>query len=361
MKSKSRINWWVIVSGVLIGAAAVILSLVADPANPGNMGFCVACFLRDIAGSLGLHSAEKLQYFRPEIVGIVVGALVMALATKEFKAKGGSAPFTRFILGAFVVIGALMFLGCPLRMIIRLGGGDLNALVGLIGFIAGILVGIVFLKKGFSLKRAYEQKCAEGLMFPVILAVLFVCSLVYDGVFRSSTEGPGSQRAVWYLALIIGLIVGAVSQKSRMCMAGGIRDAVMFKDFNLILGFAAIFVTVLVGNLIFKDQFTFSFQNQPVAHSDGLWNFLGMALVGWLSILLGGCPFRQLVLAGQGNSDSAITVLGMIAGAAFCHNFGLAASADGPTENGKIAVIIGFVVALIVSVVNLDGLKRKGK
>ena len=37
-----------------------------------------------------------------------------------------------------VMIGALAFLGCPLRMIIRLGGGDLNALVALVGFACGI-------------------------------------------------------------------------------------------------------------------------------------------------------------------------------------------------------------------------------
>ena len=37
------------------------------------------------------------------------------------------------------MIGALMFLGCPLRMVIRIGGGDWNALVGLVGFISGIL------------------------------------------------------------------------------------------------------------------------------------------------------------------------------------------------------------------------------
>ena len=33
-------------------------------------------------------------------------------------------------------------------------------------------------------------------------------------------------------------------------MVGGIRDAVMFKDFRLISGFAAIIAAVLVGNLI---------------------------------------------------------------------------------------------------------------
>ena len=43
------------------------------------------------------------------------------------------------------------------------------------------------------------------------------------------------------------------------------------------------------------------------------------------------------------------TVLGLLAGAAFCHNFGLASSGNGPTDNGKIAVIVGFVVVLVVS------------
>ena len=114
------------------------------------------------------------------------------------------------------------------------------------------------------------------------------------------------------------------------------------------MGFAAIIVTVIIGNLILG-SFHPGFAGQPVAHSDGLWNFLGMALVGWMSILLGGCPLRQLILAGEGNTDSAVTVIGMIAGAAFCHNFGLASSADGPTFNGKVAVVIGFAVAAAVS------------
>ena len=120
-----KINPWVLVTGVILGAAAVLLGALG---NPGNMGFCIACFLRDIAGAMGLHGAAVVQYFRPEIVGLVLGALVSALAAKEYQSKGGSAPAIRFVLGAFVMIGALMFLGCPLRMVIRLGGGDLNAL-----------------------------------------------------------------------------------------------------------------------------------------------------------------------------------------------------------------------------------------
>ena len=343
-----KINPWVLVTGVVVGLAALLLAKLG---NPGNMGFCIACFLRDIAGAMGLHGAAVVQYFRPEIVGLVLGAAGSALAFREFKSKGGSAPATRFVLGAFVMIGALMFLGCPLRMVLRVGGGDLNALVGLVGFAAGIALGVAFLKQGFSLKRAYAQTKAEGLVLPVVLAALFVLSLAVPALFKWSEEGPGSKAAPWIAALLCGAVVGVLAQRSRLCMAGGIRDVILFQDFNLITGFAAILVTVLVGNLILG-SFQPGFAGPPVAHTDGLWNFLGMALVGWGSVLLGGCPLRQLILTGEGNSDSAVTVLGMLVGAALCHNFGLASSANGPTLNGQIAVVVGFAVVLVISVMN---------
>ena len=145
-------NWLVVVTGLLIGAAAVVLSWLG---NPKNMGFCIACFERDITGALKFHQAGVVQYFRPEIVGIVLGAMIMAMLRGEWRAQGGSSPITRFILGMLVMIGALVFLGCPLRMVIRIGGGDLNAVIGLAGFIVGILIGVIPLKKGFSLNRSH--------------------------------------------------------------------------------------------------------------------------------------------------------------------------------------------------------------
>ncbi len=346
---KKKFNWLPILAGLVTGIAAVVLAWLG---NPKNMGFCIACFERDIAGALGLHSAAAVQYFRPEIVGILFGSMLMALCRKEFRGRAGSSPALRFGLGAMVMIGALVFLGCPLRMVIRIGGGDLNAVVGLLGFIVGILAGTLFLKKGFTLNRAYKQSNAEASAFPVALLALFLlCLTGFYGIFKSSTSGPGSMRAPWYAALLAGLVVGAIAQRSRFCMAGGIRDAVLFKDFGLIAGFATVIVTVFAGNLVLGNFNGFSFANQPVAHSDGLWNFLGMMLVGWGSALLGGCPLRQLVLAGEGNSDSSITVMGMIAGAAFAHNFKLASSADGTTENGRLAVVICLIVVAALSFV----------
>ncbi len=346
----------IVVAGLIIGVIAALLVFFG---NPSNMGFCIACFLRDTAGGLGLHRAAAVQYIRPEIIGLVLGSFVMALAKKEFSAKGGSAPITRFVLGFFVMVGCLMFLGCPFRMILRLAGGDLNALLGLLGFVLGILAGVFFLKRGYSLKRTYAQPKLDGVIFPVVQVVVFVL-LVAAPAFIFFTEaggGPGAKHAAVVISLAAGLIVGALAQRTRLCMVGGIRDIVLFREPKLLMGFGAILVSALICNLILNGVseatfFHLSFEGQPIAHTDGLWNCLGMLLVGFGCVLLGGCPLRQLVLSGEGNSDSAVTVLGLIVGAAFCHNFGLASSADGPTSAGKIAIIFGIIVVALIACLN---------
>lgn len=346
MKEKKGI----ITAGAVVGLLAVILVKFG---NPANMGMCIACFIRDIAGALGLQRAEVVQYIRPEIIGIVLGAFLTAFGMKEFSAKGGSSPLVRFMLGFIVMIGALMFLGCPLRMVLRMAGGDLNALVGLAGFAAGIGIGILFLNRGFTLKRTYSLVKFEGFIFPAAMIGLLILLLAKPAFIFFSEKAPGAAHAPILLSLIAGLIVGALAQRTRLCMVGGIRDLILFKDWYLISGFLAIFAAALIGNLV-MGKFTLGFANQPVAHGDGLWNFLGMMLAGWGSVLLGGCPLRQLILSAEGNIDSVITVIGMTAGAAFAHNFSLAASAKGPAPNGKIAVIIGFAVLLLVSYFNIE-------
>ena len=348
MKDKKGI----IIAGGIIGIISVVLVYFG---NPANMGFCIACFLRDTSGALGFHRAEVVQYIRPEIIGLVLGAFLMSLKSKEFASKGGSSPFTRFMLGIVVMVGALMFLGCPLRMVLRLGGGDLNALFGIAGYAAGIFVGVQFLNKGFNLKRNYKMPTIEGYVFPTVTVGLLALLITSPAFIFFSEKGPGSMAAPIIISLIAGLIVGGIAQRTRMCMVGGIRDMILFKDNYLLLGFASIFVFSLIANIAFG-FFKLGFAEQPVAHNDGLWNFLGMALAGWGSVLLGGCPLRQLILSGEGNTDSVVTVMGLLVGAGIVHNFGLASSAAGPTLNGKIAVAVCFVFVGIISYFNSESL-----
>ena len=83
--------------------------------NPGNMGLCIACFIRDTAGALGIHRAI-VQYIRPEIPGLVLGAFIAALVGREFGAKvvqGVSSVFLRY----FYDDGSTGIPGLPARML----------------------------------------------------------------------------------------------------------------------------------------------------------------------------------------------------------------------------------------------------
>ena len=347
------------ITGAVIGAISVLLVVLG---NPKNMGFCIACFIRDIAGGMHLHTAPIVEYMRPEIIGIILGAFAISVITGDFRPRSGSSPVLRFVIGLFVMIGALVFLGCPLRMVLRLAGGDMNAFVALLGFIAGIGVGCIFLSNGFSLGRANEATRLEGAAFPAATIFVFVMFLAFPSLFLFSESGPGSMHAPVVASLAAGLIVGILAERSRLCMAGGIRDIFLIRDFTLILGFIAIFIAALIGNLI-VGSFSFGFADQPVSHDKHLWNFLGMMVVGLGSVMLGGCPLRQLILAGEGSGDSVSAVLGMLFGAAAAHNFSLASSAGtGPGVNGKAAVIVGLIVLIaIASLVTVKERRKYGR
>ncbi len=338
------------VTGGIIGIIAVALVYFG---NPGNMGFCIACFFRDTAGGIGLHRAEIVQYIRPELIGLIFGALIMSLIGKEFSPRGGSSPAIRFVLAVCVMVGALVFLGCPLRMMLRIGGGDLNAIVGLVGFAAGIGIGILCLNKGFSLKRTYNLSKCEGIVYPVVNIGFLILLCAAPAFIFFSSEGPGAMHAPMIISIAAGLIVGALAQKSRFCTVSGIRDTFLFKDTSMLLGFVLVIVVAVIGNMIIG-TFNLGFEAQPVAHSDGLWNFLGMILVGFGSVLLGGCPLRQVILAGEGNTDSVVVILGFIVGAAVCHNFGLASSVEGPSEYGPAAVIICLIIVAVIALTNIN-------
>ncbi len=348
------------VAGALCGLFAVLLALKG---NPANMAFCIACFIRDTAGAMGLHQAAAVQYARPEIIGLVLGAFIIAAATGEYRSTAGSSPMTRFLLGMIMMIGALVFLGCPLRMVIRMSAGDLNAYVGLIGFAGGVATGAVMLRRGFSLGRSHLTNRVSGFVLPVIVLGILILS-VCTPLLLASESGPGSKHAPVLLSLAAGLVVGALAQKSGMCFAGGLRDLFLMKDFGLLCIIAGLFVVLLVFNIA-TGRFVPAF-NTPgvIAHSEHLWNILGMYAVGFAAVLAGGCPLRQLVLAGQGSSDSAVTVLGMFVGAALCHTWGLASSGTAAnaetgelvmgavTRNGRIACVICIAACFVIALVN---------
>ena len=340
----------IIVAGLIFGALAAYL---VKWGNPSNMGFCTACFLRDIAGSLGLQTKGP-QYIRPEILGLVLGAFVAAFAFREFRSRGGSSPLLRFLLGAFMMVGALVFLGCTVRAPLRLAGGDLDAIPAIAGIIVGVIAGIFFLRKGFNLGRATKMHAVAGWIMPMLMICILLLAIFVPIFIFKSESGPGALHPALWISIIVGLVVGVLAQRTRMCFAGGWRDLIMVRDTYLFSGIAAFFVAALVTNYALGYvHWGFIQAGTPeatkyIAQDNHLWNFFSMVLVGLAATLLGGCPLRQTILSGEGDTDAGVTVLGMLVGAAFAHNFLTASSGKGIGANSEAAVILGLVFCLIL-------------
>ena len=182
-------------------------------------------------------------------------------------------------------------------------------------------------------------------------ATVLVASAVYPGLGQllNGAEPKAAVVSVAEAFLVAGLVLEDRRTRNAFRLYEQTGEARYFDDYSehydkrqaLVWW---VVVAALAGNLA-TGRFNLGFEDQPIAHTAHLWNFLGMALVGLGSVLLGGCPLRQLVLAGNGNTDSALTVFGMLVGAAVVHNFGLAKAASG---YGKAAVIAGLVVTVLV-------------
>lgn len=349
--TKSNLTLFIITGAVLGGLGALLVYF----GNPANMGICAACFLRDTAGALGFHRAGVVQYVRPEIIGLILGGLVCAITSNSYKPVSGSSPFLRFSLGVFAMIGCLVFLGCPWRAMLRLGGGDMSAIFGVLGLVAGVVGGMFFKRNGYRLDEEVVVR-KEISFLPIIGAVLLLLALIFglslgeNAPLFSSTKGPGSQHANLYISLFFAVAVGFFVRKSNFCSIGAISNA-LNKNYSMLMGVIAVIVVASVVNFALG-QYKFGFLDQPIAHNDMLWNFLGMALAGLCFSLSNGCPGKHLTLMGTGNLNSAIFIIGMGVGAAISHNFLLASSAAGITQFAPYAVGLGFVVAIYIGLTN---------
>ncbi len=141
--------------GLAIGIlAALVQVLLISAGGPEAYGFCVACHTRDvvniavndIAGTKLAVAAISQNAILPvmTVIGVLIGAFSSAKYYEEFKTKTGSvASYIWYLLGGLLfMIFALFMGGCPYRMGLRIGYGDVVAFIGVIAIIIGVLVGI---------------------------------------------------------------------------------------------------------------------------------------------------------------------------------------------------------------------------
>ena len=117
--------------------------------------------------------------------------------------------------------------------------------------------------------------------------------------------------------LSIGLVIGYLGQRSRMCFIGGIRDFLLVRDWYLLKGLIAFGLTAWVTFPLFGGG-----PSAPLSLPDNLTiglTILGGFGVGYFSTLANGCPLRQHVLAAQGTKSSITYLAGFLLGAVLFH------------------------------------------
>ncbi|GAB4236612.1 MAG: YedE family putative selenium transporter [Deltaproteobacteria bacterium] len=338
--------------GALLGALAAGLTALG---NPASTGLCASCFLVNVAGALGLHARESQSYLRPEILGIVLGAFFAAGAAKEFRVRGGGSPVRHFFGGAFLLLGCEVFIGCPIKALLRTAGGGAAGLVGLAGLVAGVLFAAAHLRDGFSLPAPRALPEGAGLVLPAAAFLLLALGSGAAESFAGTGFPSGARHAPFAASAAAGILFGAVGQRTRFCVTGSIRTAALARDFREAAGTIAFLLAALAANL-FTGAFAPTLSLEPGAHTDLLWAFLALGMVGFGAILVNGCPFRQLVRSSSGDLDAAAAVAGMLLAAGLSVRLGIGSSPAGVTAAGKIAVLLGFAFFLA-----LAAWKRRGE
>lgn len=335
-----------VADGLLMGFAASFLTWFG---NPVNTGICISCFMENSVGAAGLHPDPRMWYMRPELMGFFLGSFLMAYAGREFRPRSGGTGFIGLGLGAMMMVGSAVFIGCPIKAFLRLAGGDMTAVAGAAGLFAGVFAGLKALEKSDQGLDGGTVEAPKPVAFGLVGAVGLLALLVFvPGAFRESVSGGGSIHAPASLSLGLALAVGALSQRSRFCVTGQVRDLVLTRRAESGLGLYAFALAALAANVLFG-LFSFGYETSPGVHTEWWWSFGGMALTGWAAVLAGGCPFRQLVKAGEGDLDAAMIGAGMVMGSILVENWGLGSTAQGTTPQGRMAVLIGFACLMALS------------
>ncbi|HZO98600.1 MAG TPA: hypothetical protein VFB42_14660 [Gaiellaceae bacterium] len=143
-----------VVYGVVVAALAVVVGEWLDVSPPAAYGLCSACHGRDLADWVVNHTEGKRLFVTAAgagwplltVLGLVAGSFAAARRNGEFGTVDIGGNVRQFLYGATVMCAALFVGGCPTRIIIRTGYGDLAGALALAGVAAGIVAATLTLR-----------------------------------------------------------------------------------------------------------------------------------------------------------------------------------------------------------------------
>jgi hypothetical protein len=140
--------------GVICGTLFVLLEVFFSFYPPSAYAFCLTCHTRDLVNSFmnlltGSHHQTAYLAKRVFMVtspALLIGAFVAARVTGEHRHRKSSHPFFSFAAGFFIMIIGIVIFGCPTRLLIRSGYGDLYGIIAVGGMCMGVWIGTGILR-----------------------------------------------------------------------------------------------------------------------------------------------------------------------------------------------------------------------
>jgi len=142
-------------AGVVMALAAVIAGSFFEVRPPEAYGICMSCHGRDLANWVtnGMFSTD-LTVARASVVfpllttvGVILGSVLAAIMSGEFRWQKPARPIRSFSLGLIVMNLALLAGGCATRLTLAASAGDLSALVAFGAMAVGIVLATLLLRR----------------------------------------------------------------------------------------------------------------------------------------------------------------------------------------------------------------------
>ncbi len=157
---------------------------------------------------------------------------------------------------------------------------------------------------------------------------------------------------IWLLGggLTLGLIFGAVVQKSRFCMSAVVSNIVLMRDYRQLHALLAAIVIAVAGTqlLAFTGLVDIEESAYLVAKMNWSGAMLGGLIFGFGTILAGGCIGRTVVRVGEGNISAIIALLVMAVAAVM--------TMYGPLEPYRVWLYQETVFEISAEIASIPGL-----
>ncbi len=320
-------HWPVWVGGIILGLLNVFLFMIKSPWG-GSGGY--NNWGENIYQAIGFLGLENVTPTKTSLYGmlnilIILGAFAGALLSKEFALR--IPPIGElikgFIGGGLMAIGATMGIGCTIggffSGVPALSGGAIFLTIGLF---LGTLVALKYLSweidkfPGFSMGKnrtllAASEKTGgwQKWLGWFILIIVFVMAYIYFG--------NDNKVMSWFI--MIGLMMGLISQRSRFCIVASFRDPFLTGKSSSTVGIIAGLIIGLVGFTAIK-IFGIGAGDISIRAREMTWVFphfwlrapIGGFIFGLGMTIAGGCAIGALWRFGEGQVKLWAAVLAFL-------------------------------------------------